>query len=75
LLFHPIPPASKPQAIVQRQKSKELVPPEGVLQFETGSLKKDEVEALLNTLPVDITFVDRGGTVKYFSKGEEITPP
>jgi DUF438 domain-containing protein len=32
---------------------------ESALQFETGTLTKEEVEALLNTLPVDITFVDK----------------
>jgi len=41
------------------------------LQFETGTLSKDEVEAILNTLPVDITFVDKNDSVKYFSKGEK----
>jgi PAS domain S-box-containing protein len=42
-----------------------------ILQFETGSLSKEEVEAVLNTLPVDITFVDKDDTVKYFSKAEK----
>ena len=41
------------------------------LQFETGSLSKRELESILNTLPVDLTFVDKDDTVKYFSKGEE----
>lgn len=43
---------------------------EGLLRFETGTLTKDEIEAILNTLPVDITFVDKEDTVKYFSKTE-----
>jgi PAS domain S-box-containing protein len=42
-----------------------------VLQFETGSLSKEEMEAILNTLPVDITFVDKDDTVKYFNKAEK----
>ncbi|MEM2924825.1 MAG: DUF438 domain-containing protein [Methanocellales archaeon] len=42
-----------------------------LLQFETGSLTKEEVEGILNTLPVDITFVDREDAVKYFSKAEK----
>jgi len=41
------------------------------LQFETGSLSKVEIESILNTLPVDITFVDRDDTVKYFSQGKK----
>lgn len=41
-----------------------------MLRFETGTLSRDEVEAVLNTLPVDITFVDGEDAVKYFSKPE-----
>lgn len=41
-----------------------------VLQFETGALSKDEVDAILNTIPIDITFVDKDDIVKYFNKGE-----
>jgi DUF438 domain-containing protein len=44
---------------------------EGLLQFETGSFTKEELEALLNALPVDITFVDANDQVKYFNKGEK----
>lgn len=41
------------------------------LEFEAGSLTNEEVEAILNTLPVDITFVDRDDRVKYFNKAEK----
>jgi len=34
-------------------------------------LSKEEVEAILNTLPVDVTFVDAEDTVRYFNKAEE----
>ncbi|MBC7091558.1 MAG: DUF438 domain-containing protein [Nitrososphaeria archaeon] len=43
---------------------------EGV-EFETGSLTKEEIEAILNALPVDITFVDANDSVKYFNKAEK----
>ncbi|MBX5327293.1 MAG: DUF438 domain-containing protein [Candidatus Bathyarchaeia archaeon] len=42
---------------------------EGLLQFETGALSKEELEAILNTLPVDITFVDANDQVRYYSEG------
>lgn len=42
-----------------------------VLQFEAGYLTKEEVEAIFNTLPVDITFVDKDDAVKYFNKAEK----
>jgi len=65
-----------PELIVQRKTEEketervEAAPPD-VLQFETGSLSKEELEALLDTLPVDITFVDKDDTVKYFNKAEK----
>lgn len=37
------------------------------IQLPTGSFSLDELEAVLNTLPVDITFVDKNDKVKYFS--------
>jgi len=41
------------------------------IQFGAGSLSQTEVNALLNTLPLDMTFVDKEGNVKYFSQGKE----
>ena len=39
-------------------------------KFETGMLSREEIEAILDALPVDITFVDKEDKVKYFSKAE-----
>lgn len=44
---------------------------EGVLQFETGILTKEEAEAILDTIPLDISFVDANDSVKYFNKAEK----
>ena len=44
---------------------------EGVLQFDTGALSKEEVEGIFDTLPVDISFVDANDAVKYFNKAEK----
>jgi len=41
------------------------------IAFETGSLSTKEIEAIFNTLPVDITFVDRHDTVRYFSQSKD----
>jgi PAS domain S-box-containing protein len=41
------------------------------LQFETGSLSEEEAKAILDTLPVDISFVDKNDRVKYFNKAEK----
>ena len=43
----------------------------GEMTFEIGSITKEELEALLNTLPVDITFVDKEDTVRYFSQNKD----
>lgn len=40
---------------------------EGKVSFETGSLSREEIENIFNSLPVDITFVDKDNTVRYFS--------
>ena len=38
--------------------------------LETGFMTEEELEAVLNTLPVDITFVDKTDTVRYFSQSK-----
>jgi DUF438 domain-containing protein len=44
---------------------------EGRIQLPSGSFTSEELLAILNTLPVDMTFVDRNDKVKYFSQGSE----
>ncbi len=46
-------------------------PAAGRIILPTGNLSVRELEGLLNTLPFDITFVDKDDTVKYFSQGSE----
>jgi DUF438 domain-containing protein len=44
---------------------------EGRIQLPTGSFSVQHLLAILNTLPVDITFVDSEDKVKYFSQSSE----
>lgn len=44
---------------------------EGRIQLPTGSLAVQELMAVLNTLPVDITFVGADDKVKYFSQSKD----
>lgn len=44
---------------------------EGYVKFDTGILSFKELSIILNTLPIDITFIDKDGIVKYFSQSEE----
>lgn len=39
----------------------------GYIKFDTGILTAKEISAVFNHLPVDITFVDKNGVVKFFS--------
>ena len=44
---------------------------EGMIPLETGTFSREELETMLNTLPVDITFVDKEDTVRYFSQSKD----
>jgi len=55
---------------VEEQKPEAALASELLMQFETGTISRDEVDALLKTLPVDITFVDSEDKVRYFNKSE-----
>ncbi|OGO19074.1 MAG: hypothetical protein A2Z15_02250 [Chloroflexi bacterium RBG_16_50_11] len=44
---------------------------DNTIELKTGSIGLDELMPLLNALPVDVTFVDKDDTVKYFSQGKD----
>lgn len=41
------------------------------VSFDAGKLSSVELNAILNTVPFDMTFVDKDGLVKYFTQGKE----
>jgi len=41
------------------------------IQLHSGSFTAEELEAMLNTIPFDLTFVDKDDTVRYFTQGKE----
>jgi DUF438 domain-containing protein len=45
--------------------------PDGNVRFGVGFLSVKELEKIMNTLPVDITFIDEKDTVKYFNLAKE----
>ncbi len=63
--------------IVDVQKDEEEEPTsdiemsEGIIQFETGQFTPNILEAMLDTLPIDITFVNAEDQVQYFSNSPE----
>ncbi len=56
---------AKEESLNEAQKSDEYV------QLPSGGFTPEELMAILNTLPVDMTFVDKDDKVKYFSQGAE----
>lgn len=60
-----------PERVDVEEKEKKESVREGYVKFETGILSDKEISAIFNTLPLDITFVDKEGLVKYFSQGTE----
>ena len=44
---------------------------EEAISLPTGSFQLEELMGVLNTLPVDITFIDKEDKVRYFSEGKE----
>lgn len=52
-----------------RELKKEII--NGEIPFDAGTLTNTEINAIMNTVPVDMTFVDKDGNVKYFTQGKE----
>lgn len=44
---------------------------DNTIQLNSGSFTKKELLAILNSLPIDMTFVNKDNKVKYFSQGKE----
>ncbi len=63
-------PAADQEAQAVRQEQQQSPAP-GMITLPTGMLKVEELTQLLDTLPIDITFVDKDDTVKYFSQNAE----
>lgn len=64
------PEAEWKPARVDLEKSGEAIADDttrGFIKFPTGMLTPKEIELIFNHLPVDITFVDKDDTVRYFS--------
>ena len=66
------PITSKEEKGVEEENTeKEEKAESGTITFPTGDLKVEELIGMLDTLPFDITFVDKDDTVKYFSQGAD----
>lgn len=61
-------PEERQEEVIEDQKEQH-----GLIIMPSGVFKLEELVKLLDTLPFDITFVDKDDTVKYFSQGKERT--
>ncbi len=63
------PPAAAAEALDIAQNASSLSG--ASVNLPSGSLALEALTALLNTLPVDLTFVDEEDTVRYFTEGKD----
>lgn len=61
----------KPWQPERADLANDLYMKEGTIQLETGILSLEQIELMMNHLPVDITFIDENDVVRYFSHGKE----
>nr|WP_321411613.1 DUF438 domain-containing protein [uncultured Carboxylicivirga sp.] len=60
----------KPEGISEEQ-DETGVTSDGSIQLPSGSFSAKEIMAILNSVPFDMTFVDKNDKVKYFTQGKE----
>ena len=65
------PPVWRAKAAPAAETPSPTAPVNGSVQLPTGFLSVPELSRLLDTLPIDITFVGVDDTVRYFSQGSE----
>lgn len=59
----------KPEGMEEREEKEQTLYTEGNIQLPSGSLTAAELMSIFNTVPFDMTFVDRNDKVKYFTQG------
>jgi DUF438 domain-containing protein len=64
-------PSWAPPVQKEARTAKQEISETGVINLPTGVLKIEELARMLDTLPIDITFVDKDDRVKYFSQSKD----
>jgi hypothetical protein len=62
----------KQQAVAAARPETAVQDASGAVSFPTGTLPREVIQALFNTLPVEITFVDHEDRLRYFSQPKEM---
>lgn len=63
-------PITSDQPSVNKEDNQNEVS-QGLIKLPSGQFNLEELTSMLNTLPLDITFVNKDDEVKYFSEGKE----
>lgn len=61
----------KPEGYADKAEDQVMARGDGSIQLPSGSFTAAEIMAILNTVPIDMTFVDKHDKVKYFTQGSE----
>jgi len=64
-------PPESTAPISLKRKTVEKTPQGEVISLDTGALTVEELQALLNTLPVELTFIDKNDEVRFFNKPKD----
>ena len=66
----------KPEGMTaENYENKDILNENGSIQLPSGSFTAREIMAILNTVPFDMTFVDKDDKVKYFTQGANVSLP
>lgn len=57
---------------VEKQAKAEIKEVSGPVVLPTGTLKLEQMIAMFQVLPVDLTFVDNDDRVRFFSEGKNV---
>jgi DUF438 domain-containing protein len=68
--YCPFTPATATIALVQAPTSTVVSAMQDRIEFETGSLSKEEIESILDSLPVEVTFIGKDDRLAYFSQSK-----
>ena len=61
----------KPEGVITDEPVNTSLTSNGNIQLPSGSFSASEIMAILNTIPLDMTFVDKNDKVKYFTQGKD----
>jgi uncharacterized protein len=55
-----------------QKQQKPVSAPTDVMQFENGILTKEQLDSMLNTMSIEVTFIDENDTVRYFNQPQKM---